>query len=181
MPAAESGIASWHTGALAGIYMLFIFLFAPLWGRVSDRIGRRPVILVGLVGYAATLVLFAFSNSMSFAYGSARASRCIRFRSGAGRLGFCQRNHIRRKTGAPPGVAGCFQSRRVSRRSRHERRVRTVRQGPGCDRSMVRGRDCLAPVCNRRARADRGDWGISAAASQRSTRLARKALGDSEM
>src|SRR5581483_8017057 len=70
MPVTERGIASWHTGALAGIYMLFIFLFAPLWGRVSDRIGRRPVILLGLIGYAATLVLFAFSNSMSFAYGA---------------------------------------------------------------------------------------------------------------
>ena len=30
-------------------YSLFQFIFSPLWGRLSDKIGRRPVILIGLV------------------------------------------------------------------------------------------------------------------------------------
>ena len=34
------------------------FLSAPLWGRLSDRIGRRPVILVGLAGSVASYLLF---------------------------------------------------------------------------------------------------------------------------
>ena len=37
------------------IYSLFQFIFAPIWGRLSDRIGRRPVILTGLTG-----ALFSF-------------------------------------------------------------------------------------------------------------------------
>ena len=68
MPGAPSADASWHAGTVAGIYMLFIFLFAPLWGRISDRSGRRPVILAGLLGYAATLGLFFIAQSMGAVY-----------------------------------------------------------------------------------------------------------------
>lgn len=47
-------ISPWVNGLVLGLLMssfsLMQFLFAPLWGRVSDRIGRRPVLLVGLAG-----------------------------------------------------------------------------------------------------------------------------------
>ena len=68
LPQASSAAASWHTGMLAGAYMFAVFLFAPLWGFLSDRIGRRPVILLGLGGYTLTLVLLALSQSLWFAY-----------------------------------------------------------------------------------------------------------------
>jgi len=58
----------WHTGMLAGGYTLALFAFAPLWGRASDRIGRRPVILLGLGGFVLTLVLFGFSQSLWLGY-----------------------------------------------------------------------------------------------------------------
>jgi MFS family permease len=41
---------SYHTGWLMGTFMFALFVFAPLWGHVSDRIGRRTVIMVGLGG-----------------------------------------------------------------------------------------------------------------------------------
>jgi MFS family permease len=37
-------------GGLLAVFSLMQFLFAPAWGRLSDRIGRRPVLLVGLTG-----------------------------------------------------------------------------------------------------------------------------------
>ena len=40
------------------------FLFAPLWGRLSDRIGRRPVLLVGLLGSTLCYALFGFAISL---------------------------------------------------------------------------------------------------------------------
>ncbi len=40
------------------------FLFAPLWGRLSDRIGRRPVLLVGLLGSTLFYALFGFAVSL---------------------------------------------------------------------------------------------------------------------
>ena len=33
---------------LLAVYSLMQFLFAPWWGRLSDRVGRRPVLLVGI-------------------------------------------------------------------------------------------------------------------------------------
>ncbi len=40
----------WQLGALMASYSVMQFLFAPFWGRLSDRIGRRPVLMVGLGG-----------------------------------------------------------------------------------------------------------------------------------
>jgi DHA1 family multidrug resistance protein-like MFS transporter len=57
-----------HTGLLTGTYVLAIFLFAPFWGKVSDRQARRPVILLGLVGLAVTLGLFALFKSLPLLY-----------------------------------------------------------------------------------------------------------------
>lgn len=59
---------SWHTGLLTGTYILAIFLFAPLWGKLSDRRGRRPVILAGLIGFALTVALFTLVESLPLLY-----------------------------------------------------------------------------------------------------------------
>ncbi len=59
---------AWHTGMIAGIYMLALFICAPLWGRVSDRIGRRPVILVGLGGCVLALASFGLATNLWLAY-----------------------------------------------------------------------------------------------------------------
>jgi len=54
----EAAQVSWNVGLVTGIYTLAMFLFAPMWGRTSDRRGRRGVLLAGLIGFgAATLIL----------------------------------------------------------------------------------------------------------------------------
>ncbi|HEX6987340.1 MAG TPA: MFS transporter [Planctomycetaceae bacterium] len=51
-------------GPLVASFSAMQFLFAPLWGRLSDRIGRRPVLLVGLAGSAACYALFGVATGM---------------------------------------------------------------------------------------------------------------------
>jgi DHA1 family multidrug resistance protein-like MFS transporter len=51
-------------GFFMASYSLMQFIFAPIWGNLSDRIGRRPVILIGLGGYGLTFILFGFSNQL---------------------------------------------------------------------------------------------------------------------
>lgn len=55
-------------GALIGVYSAMQFLSAPLWGRWSDRIGRRPVILVSLAGSTVSYLLFATANGVGMLF-----------------------------------------------------------------------------------------------------------------
>ncbi len=67
--AARAEVA-WHTGLLTGVYMLALFMFAPLWGRISDRVGRRMVILLGLAGFSGAMLWFALARGLVFVYGA---------------------------------------------------------------------------------------------------------------
>lgn len=51
-------------GLLMSCFSLMQFLFAPLWGRISDRIGRRPVLIVGLAGSTVFYGLFGLATSL---------------------------------------------------------------------------------------------------------------------
>src|ERR1043166_2212952 len=60
-----SGIA---VGALIAIYSAMQFLFAPLWGRWSDRVGRRPIMLVSLAGSTLSYLLFALADGIGLLF-----------------------------------------------------------------------------------------------------------------
>ncbi|MEH2137561.1 MFS transporter [Nostoc sp.] len=49
---------------LVAIYSLMQFLFAPLWGRFSDRYGRRPILLLTLFGSVIAYTGLGFANSL---------------------------------------------------------------------------------------------------------------------
>ncbi|HDR4605596.1 MULTISPECIES: MFS transporter [Bacillus cereus group] len=50
-------VPSHHLGMLLSSYSLASFLTAPLWGKISDRAGRRPVLLIGILGYSISFFL----------------------------------------------------------------------------------------------------------------------------
>src|SRR6266850_4935664 len=58
------GASGWMMGAIFASFSAMQFLFAPLWGRLSDRIGRRPVLLISTAGAALSYVLFAISSGL---------------------------------------------------------------------------------------------------------------------
>lgn len=57
----ESG---WQLGLLMASFSVMQFFFAPLWGRLSDRIGRRPVLMIGLAASVAFYALFGVATVM---------------------------------------------------------------------------------------------------------------------
>jgi multidrug resistance protein len=50
------------------LYSLMQFLFAPLWGHLSDRVGRRPVLMIGLLGNGLGLMFFGLSTDLPWLY-----------------------------------------------------------------------------------------------------------------
>ncbi|HEY2787165.1 MAG TPA: MFS transporter [Fimbriiglobus sp.] len=64
-----AGYSRTATGVIIGIlyssFSLMQFVFSPVWGRISDRIGRRPVLLVSLGGSVVFYALFGLAASVS--------------------------------------------------------------------------------------------------------------------
>lgn len=53
-----------QVGLLMAVFSCTQFVAAPVWGRLSDRVGRRPVLLVTLAGLAASYVWLAFADGL---------------------------------------------------------------------------------------------------------------------
>lgn len=68
--AREYGASGIAVGAVVGIYSIMQFFFAPVWGRLSDRVGRRPILLVSLVASTSGYALFALSRSLTVLFAS---------------------------------------------------------------------------------------------------------------
>lgn len=62
--AEELGASAFELGLLMAVYSLMQLLFSPMWGRISDRIGRKPVILTGIFGLAISFFLMALSSKL---------------------------------------------------------------------------------------------------------------------
>lgn len=51
-------------GLMMALYSLMQFIFAPFWGRVSDRVGRKPVLLLGIAGFALSFTAQGLSQNI---------------------------------------------------------------------------------------------------------------------
>lgn len=51
---------------LGGIYSLMQFFFSPLWGMLSDRMGRRPILLMSLLGSTLSYLIFAYAPNFTW-------------------------------------------------------------------------------------------------------------------
>jgi MFS transporter, DHA1 family, multidrug resistance protein len=62
--AEEIGASPTELGLLMAVYSLMQLIFAPLWGQVSDRIGRKPVMMIGITGLALSFFIQAVSTEL---------------------------------------------------------------------------------------------------------------------
>jgi DHA1 family multidrug resistance protein-like MFS transporter len=67
-PTPPPDATAFHVGALTGVYALAQFIAAPLWGRWSDRHGRRTALLWSLSGFSASQILCGFATGLPFLY-----------------------------------------------------------------------------------------------------------------
>ncbi|NNE76234.1 MAG: MFS transporter, partial [Pricia sp.] len=59
---------NFHIGMLTSIYPLFQLIFIIIWGRLSDKYGRKPIMLVGLIGFITMNLLTGLATSLMMLY-----------------------------------------------------------------------------------------------------------------
>ncbi len=57
-------------GLLIAIASLTELLFGPVWGGISDQVGRKPILMLGMVGYGLSSLLFGLSTELWMLYAS---------------------------------------------------------------------------------------------------------------
>jgi MFS transporter, DHA1 family, multidrug resistance protein len=62
------GVGGTELGWLMSTYSLMQLICAPVWGVVSDRYGRKPILAIGILGYAITLFLFGLAESFTMLF-----------------------------------------------------------------------------------------------------------------
>lgn len=58
----EFGGNGWIIAAVIASYSAMQFVFSPIWGKLSDRYGRRPILLISTAGAAISYVIFAMAS-----------------------------------------------------------------------------------------------------------------------
>jgi MFS family permease len=64
--AVEFGASGSQLGVVLAVYAAAQMCFAPIWGRLSDRVGRRPVLLATIAGTGASLLALAAAPSLAW-------------------------------------------------------------------------------------------------------------------
>lgn len=64
------GANSFQIGLLMASYSLMQFIFSPVWGGLSDKYGRKPIIMIGLLGFAVSFILFGLADSIPMLFAS---------------------------------------------------------------------------------------------------------------
>lgn len=62
--AEELGASPLALGLLMATYSVMQFIFSPMWGRISDRIGRKPVLLIGIAGLSLSFFLLGLASEL---------------------------------------------------------------------------------------------------------------------
>src|SRR5512136_2587377 len=57
-------------GLLVAVASLTELLFGPVWGSISDRVGRKPILMLGMLGYGLSSLLFGLSTELWMLYAS---------------------------------------------------------------------------------------------------------------
>lgn len=58
----DAQAAPYHLGLMLSLYSAMSFFLSPVWGGLSDSIGRRPIIMIGVLGFSVSFFLFGISE-----------------------------------------------------------------------------------------------------------------------
>lgn len=66
--AEKFGASFWQIGLIAAMFSLGQFIASPFWGRISDRVGRKPILIIALAGSTLSYFLLSLSSSLGMIF-----------------------------------------------------------------------------------------------------------------
>lgn len=102
----EMGAGGQQLGLLIAIAALLELLCSPLWGGLSDRVGRKPVLLLGLLGYSLSSLLFGLSTQLWMLFASRALSGLLSSATSAAALAYVSDSTSERDRGGGLGMLG---------------------------------------------------------------------------
>lgn len=61
IPVLPEIVGELHLGWMLALYSLASFIMSPIWGSISDRIGRKPIMMIGILGFSISFFIFGVS------------------------------------------------------------------------------------------------------------------------
>lgn len=100
------GAGGSELGLLIATSAFLEFVFGPFWGGVSDRIGRKPVLSIGMVGYALSTFLFGISTQLWMLFASRALSGILSSATVTSALAYISDNTSEKERGGGMGKLG---------------------------------------------------------------------------
>ena len=66
----QLGAPPWVIGLVASAFSIMQFLFGPFWGNLSDRLGRKPILMASMLLMGLSYILFAYSHTLLLLFAS---------------------------------------------------------------------------------------------------------------
>jgi DHA1 family multidrug resistance protein-like MFS transporter len=102
----KMGASGRHLGLLVATSSLLELIFGPIWGGISDRTGRKPIFLLGLLGYALSSLLFGLSTELWMLFASRALSGLLSSATMATALAYISDSTAEEDRGGGMGMLG---------------------------------------------------------------------------
>ena len=102
----KMGASGSHLGLLISTSAFLELLFGPIWGSVSDRVGRKPILLLGLLGYSLSSLLFGLSTKLWMLFASRALSGVLSSATSSTALAYISDSTSERDRGGGMGALG---------------------------------------------------------------------------
>ncbi len=66
IPILPEMVSTFHMAVMLAVYSAASFFMSPIWGTLSDRYGRRPIIMIGILGFSVSFFLFGYGAESMF-------------------------------------------------------------------------------------------------------------------
>jgi DHA1 family multidrug resistance protein-like MFS transporter len=100
------GAGGTELGLLVASYAVMRLIFGPIWGSISDRFGRKPVLMIGMLGYAITMFWFGLATELWMLFVARSLSGILSSATGPTTMAFVSDNTVEKERSRGMGILG---------------------------------------------------------------------------